>query len=322
MPSVSFSRAKLYRRCHKAYDYRYTQNIQRRRRAVPLVRGTILGKMLDERVAGKDPFKVLRKYEKEYAKLWLQEKEEYGDVIGDIRRLVEAYERKYANEGLKYLGTEVPIEVPLVQDIVFKGYVDKSVVDPEGRKFLMDHKSHANIPDDDQRFSDLQEVLYIWAWNKINPKDPVTGFIWDYIRTKAPTIPEQLKNGQLTQRANIDTDYWTYLAEIRRLRLDPAPYADTLMRLKKQSDRTFVRITLPNPPKVMLKTIVDELVDTALQIHSKKPATDRNMTQLCPSTCEFYNLCQAEVRGLDANYIRKSEYEERKDDGREGKKPQ
>ena len=38
---------------------------------------------------------------------------------------------------------------------------------------------------------------------------------------------------------------------------------------------------------------------------------------MCPYDCEFYNLCQAEVRGLDANYVRKAEYEEREPDERQ-----
>lgn len=322
MPTVSFSRVKLWRRCHKAHHYKYHQHLRRKRRAIPLLRGEILGEMLDARaftlmkLQKKNPFAILLKYSKDYKRLFEEEKEKYGDVVGDVRKLFEGYERKYADDNLEYFGVEEFIAVNLVKDIRFIGYIDKRVQDQEGRDFLLDHKSHRSLPDDDQRFSDLQKTMYIWGWNENNSTRKVTGFIWDYIRTKAPTIPEQLKNGMLTQRQNIDTDYWTYLSEIKRLKLDPKPYADILARLKKQADRTYLRIAMPRPAQVLIDTVIQEMKDTAIEIHTSKN-TDRNMTHLCPSTCEFYQLCRAELCGLDGNFVKKMEYEERDPDERE-----
>jgi hypothetical protein len=322
MPTVSFSRAKTWRRCHKQHDYKYHQHLQRKRRAIPLIRGTILGEMLDARALGrmglkkKNPFGILLKYSKEYNRLFQEEKEKYGDVVGDVRKLFEGYERKYSDDTLEYLGVEDFVSLNLVKDIKFIGYIDKRVKDAQERHFLLDHKTHRVIPDEDQRFSDLQKVFYVWAWNSENSTKKVTGFIWDYIRTKAPTVPEQLKNGELTQRANIDTDYWTYLGEIKRLKLDPKPYADTLLRLKKQKDRTYLRVPIPNPSKTIIENVLEDLKSTALEIHSSKNK-DRNMTHMCPSTCEFYQLCRAEVSGLDGNFIKKTEYEEREPNERE-----
>lgn len=320
MPSVSWSRVKLWRRCHRAHDYRYRQRLARKKRAIPLLRGNILGEMLDARampILKKDPYKILRSYEKKYARLFAEEKEKYGDVPGDCLKLFEGYERKYANEGLEYLGCEEFVGIDLVKDIRFIGYIDKRVVDQQGRMFLMDHKSHKVIPTDDQRFSDLQKVMYVWAWNETNATKRVTGFIWDYIRTKAPTVPELLKDGKrLSMAKNIDTDYWTYLAAIKRHKLDVKPYLPFLSELKKREDTRYIRVPLPNPPKAMIQTIVEDLKETAKEIHSSK-MRDRNMTRMCPYDCEFYNLCQAEVRGLDANYVRKAEYEEREPDERQ-----
>lgn len=320
MPSVSWSRVKMWRRCHKQYDFKYRQNLARKRRAIPLIRGTILGEMLDARamphILKKDPYKILRKYEKQYAQLWVEEQEKYGNVPEDMRRLFEGYERKYAHEELEYLGYEEFIGINLVKDIRFIGYTDKRVEDPQGRRFLMDHKSHRVIPNDDQRFSDLQKVLYVWGWNEMNPSKTVTGFIWDYIRTKPPTIPEQLKNGGLSQRKDADTDYWTYLGELKRLKLDIKPYMEYLAMLKKKPDTRYIRVTLPNPPKKMIENIISDLKETAIEMHTSK-SKDRNMTRMCASDCDFYNLCHAEVRGLDADYVRKNEYEERQPDERE-----
>lgn len=315
MPSVSFSRIKLYRRCHYAHHLKYNENLARKRRAIPLLRGQIIGEMLDARampILKQDPYKILKKYQKQYDRLFLEEKEKFGDVPGDIKRLFEGYERKYAHEELEYLSHEEFIAIDLVKDIRFIGYIDKRVKDEKtGRHFLMDHKSHKNIPNEDQRFSDLQKVFYVWAWNETNSTRQVSGFIWDYIRTKAPTVPELLKDGKaLSQRANMDTDYWTYLAEIKKHRFDIKPYMETLQRLKKQADKTYIRITNPSPAKVLIDTVLADLKSTAVEIHSSK-LKDRNLTRMCPSDCDFYNLCRAEICGHDAAYVRKAEYEER-----------
>lgn len=321
MPTVSFSRVKTYRRCHAQHDYKYNQNLARKRRAIPLLRGEILGQMLDARalpaIVKKDPYKILRKYSKQYAQLFAEEKEKYGDVPGDVKRLFEGYERKYANENLDYLGFEDFVALDLVKDVRFIGYIDKRVRDQQGRAFLMDHKSHRVIPNEDQRFTDLQKVFYIWAWNEINSSNPVTGFIWDYIRTKAPTIPEQLKSGELSQRKDADTDYWTYVGELKRLKLDIEPYRDYLAMLKKKPDTRYIRVAMPNPNKAIIQNVLADLKNTAKEIHHGSGSKDRNMTRMCPSDCDFYELCRAEVSGQDADYVRKNQYEEREPNERE-----
>jgi len=320
MPSVSFSRVRLWRRCHYAHHLRYEERLQKKRRAIPLLRGSILGEMLDARampdLVKKDPLKILRKYTKEYNRLFLEEREKWGDVPGDIAKLYEGYCRKYANENLTYLGFEDFIAIDLVKDIRFIGYIDKRVENEKGLAFLMDHKSHRVIPNEDQRFTDLQKVFYVWAWNQINASKPVVGFIWDYIRTKAPTEPEPLKSGELSQRKDMDTDYWTYLAAIKRNKLDPKPYAEFLAMLKKKPDTRYIRVPMPNPPKVLIENVIKDLKETAIELHNSKSKA-RNMTRMCPSDCEFYNLCRAEISGHDADYIRKAEYEEREPSERE-----
>lgn len=321
MPTVSFSRVKLWRRCHYAHHLKYNERLARKRRAVPLLRGEILGQMLDARafpkLTKKTPERILKKYTKEYAQLWTEEKEKYGDVPGDISKLFDGYCRKYATESLEYLAFEEFIALDLVRDIRFIGYIDKRVKDSNGRMFLMDHKSHRVIPNDDQRFTDLQKVFYVWAFNDTNATKQATGFIWDYIRTKAPTVPEVLKDGKrLSMAKNIDTDYWTYLAEIKRNKFDVKPYLEFLAELKKKPDNRYIRVTIPNPAKKLIDNVVSDLKSTAIEIHTSK-ARDRNMTRMCPSDCDFYNLCRAEVSGLDADYVRKNEYEVKEPNDRE-----
>lgn len=322
--TTRYSEVKAFRRCQKLHDYAYRQRIQRVRPAAAPHRGTILHEMLDARakqaIQGLKSLRslgallVLAEYEKKHKALFREEREIYGEnFIEDIRRVYEGYERTYAQDSWKYLYSEQEIETPLGAKLPdYHGTIDK-IVEAKSRLWLVDHKTHKSIPTEEQRFQDYQMLLYVWAWNREHPKEQIEGIIWDYLRTKAPTVPEQLKNGQLTQRANLDSDYHTYMSELKRLRLDPAPYAEYLKGLRQRSaDKFFLRVPLPKPSKAMTETVVEDFKSTVSVMRMNLRPT-RTMTKDC-SWCEFYRLCTAELRGLDSNYILKTEYEERKDE--------
>lgn len=174
---------------------------------------------------------------------------------------------------------------------------------------VLTHNTHKILPDEDARFSDIQTVLYYWALREKGEK--VDGILWDYIRTKPPAVPETLKSGGLSKRANIDTDYDTYLAEIQRNGLNPADYQDILTKLKAGKKAFFLRVKLPTPNENLVSSVVNDFFDTAEQILEAK-SFERNMTRDCKS-CSYYQLCSAEVRGLDAEFIKKQLFTVRAD---------
>lgn len=323
---VSQSVINAWRRCEQLYDYRYVQLLERRRPVLQLIRGTMIGKCLDaiagRRINPKAPTwqATLAPYEKQYGKLFREEKEYYGDIIGEVKRIVSKYEVIYANDGFKYhLGSdgrpyEITVLVELSPGIVFTGHIDKYPKDKEGRYWDMDHKSHKNIPLPEDRYADLQQVFYMWA-APLSGLPKATGVIWDYLRTKPPSIPEQLKNGELSKRKNMDTDYDTYMGEVTRLKLNPKDYKEILDPLKKRGTFDFFqRVRLPMPPKALIENVVEDARTTAIKIHKHggvRPVRSINKME-CPR-CEFYHLCQAEFRGMDASFIRKSEYQIQKE---------
>jgi hypothetical protein len=322
MFETGYSKVKSYRRCPRQYDYKYNQNLQRKRPAPPLIRGTIIHEMLDARariamkIKGdkqiKNPDAIIVDYEKKYGLLFREEREIYGDdFIGDIKRIMRGYERTYLDDDFKFEASEEEVETELTKDIIFKGHLDKRLVDARGRRWIMDHKTHKSIPDEEARFADYQILLYLWAYNReAGPKQGADGIIWDYLRTKPPTVPEQLKNGQLTQRANLDSDYATYVGELRRLKLDSKPYQLYLEELKKRSAKKFfLRVPLPAPPDKMVEQVVSDFKFTSIEM-SKAQIFPRSMTKDC-SWCEYYRLCMSELRGLDASFVRKTDYEEK-----------
>lgn len=309
---TGYSMVKSFRRCQKQYELKYIVGIQKKKPAAPLIRGTILHEMLHARATPKlKAGNVLAEYEKKFGELFREERDEYGeDFLGDLKRVYDGYLREYgSDDNVKYESSEEKVEIDIGKGLIYQGHLDKRIITlDDERRWLMDHKTHKNIPTEEQRLNDYQILMYLWAWNLGNPKQKADGIIWDYIRTKPPAIPEQLKNGQLTMRANIDTDVSTYLRELTRLKLDPKPYKQHLAEIeKRQKGRFYQRIRLPAPSKAMTENIVEDFIDTSLQI-SKTKRFCRNLTRDC-SWCEFYRFCNAEIRGLDAKFIMKSEFE-------------
>lgn len=317
--TLRWSAIKSWRRCQQMYFNRYIRQYERRKPAVPLIRGSIIGEMLDQLAAKKSILPVVTKYEKEYGKLFRAEKEEYGDIIPECQRIVENYKAAYKKDGLTYLkGSHgLPYELELVSEFTvdgtkvhFQGHIDKLVQDHQDLVLVMDHKTHKVIPDSNARFSDLQLLTYVWLLPRSDLEISADGVLWDYLRTKPPTVPELLKNGSLTLRKNLDSDYQTYLAEIKKHNLDPADYTETLERLKSESKgRYFDRVKLPAPAPAMIKQVVKEFKETIIQIRevSARGNFVRNMTKDC-SWCGYYNLCSAEIRGIDTQFILKHDY--------------
>lgn len=313
MEYINWSRLKTWRRCARQYHYKYVRNLRRRAPRVTLLRGSILHEMLHAHATQQKTEDVLSKYSAEYKQLFLEEREMYGTIIEDCRRIFAGYLRRWRDDETVFLQSEVQIRTQLLDDMEFVGTIDK-IARSQGRLWLVDHKSHKRLPDESARLNDLQLVFYVWAWNREHARsEQVEGILWDYLRTKVPTVPERLKNGELTRRANIDTDYRTYLKAIEEANLDPKDYAEILDRLKGQVDPFYRRVKLPLARTPMEESIVADAKLTARTIRalaSTPAGAIRTLDRTCDQ-CEFHSLCSAELRGHDWKFIQKNEYTDR-----------
>lgn len=327
MFEVGFSKVRTYRRCPRAYFYAYVRNLQAKRRPAPMFRGTILHKMLEAwekenrtKAGRRAALQILDQYGEKYAALFEEEREFYGEnFVPDIERIFRGYLREYKDDQWDIEGIEEEIRTPLAKGVEFVGHLDLRIYTAaDKRRWLVDRKTMKTIPDANERFYNYQLLLYTWAWNRESSKaDAVDGVVWDYLRTKAPTVPEVLKKGGLTQRADLDTDLYTYEQALEENNIDPAPYGEYLQTLANRScGKFYQRISLPNPPGEMVATIVEEFRQTAVVMQHLK-VYPRNMTFQCPSSCEFFNLCRAELAGTNVKFVEKSEYETREEESAE-----
>ena len=317
---------KLWRRCHKAYEYKYIQNLQKRHTPNALLRGTIVHAMIEAKAKKEDPWEVFDNYIAENHKIFTEEEEYFGmeEMVSDI---MEGYFSYYKDDDLipypitkegetRY--AEHSFSVPLIpeENIYFGGVIDMIVQDSKGRIWLMDHKTHKTLPKGDLSYLNIQSNLYAWAMSQLDHLPNPEGMIWNYIRWKQPTKPQLLKNGSLSKSSKIDTTWGIYKKAIREAGLDPKDYEDVKESLEGKEEDFYVRHYLPFNEHIQ-KAILSDTKITALEIkRNAGKIRDRNLTRDC-SWCEFYSICQAELKGLDTSTILKFDFKERTNDKEE-----
>jgi hypothetical protein len=295
-----------------AHHYRYYQRLKRKTKARPLMLGSAVHTLIESQLEyGSYDITPIQA---EYDKLFSEEKAELGDIPGDASRIVSGYFNYYAHEQYAYpkvwfgKNTELHVQVDLGSRIAFQGYIDCFPQNELGY-WICDHKTAKSLPDEASRFSDLQTVMYTWAAPQAGLPKPA-GVIWDYIRTKAPAVPEVLKNGEVSMRKNIDTTPEVYLETVKRhLGSIPDQYREFAKTLEHKRSDFFQRVKLPSPSPRLIEFAIRDLKESGREIRETgETSTVRTMTKDC-SWCSYYPLCAAEVRGLDSTTIRKTLYE-------------
>lgn len=308
--TVSQSKIKTWRRCHRAYHYKYIEGLEPRRKARPLVFGSIVHEMIEADAYGKPWMGVAKKYRKEVGKLFSAEREDYLQIIQDAELLMEEYFEYYSDSNMKFVAikgkmAEHEFEVQLAKGVNLKGKIDAVMSSKDKRIWLTEHKSHREIPNEQVRFRDLQTIVYRRVLPDLGIKR-VDGVLWDYIRSKAPPVPELLKSGALSKR-KIDTFISVYEAEIARHKLKRKDYLDILKDLEGNERLFFKRIFMPFNEQ-LYNEVLEDTVQTAREIEERAGIDKtRNISRDC-SWCQFNLLCQTEMTGGDAEFVRKKEF--------------
>lgn len=338
---VSYSRIRKWRECHRQHWYRYVRKLRRRKKGVPLVLGSAVHECIEALHNEGTYTGALERFRKMYNKLFNEEKADLGDLPGNVEKIMARYVEFYGSDGLVYpirrrqRATEIPIRFWIDNRTEFIAYLDAYPQDKRRLNWLMDHKVPKRIPDEDSRFSDYQFAIYVWAVPQIGLPEP-NGILWDYVKQTPPKVPGTNKDGTISLR-EIDSDYKTFMAEVHRVipekgitigkrdpkvikRSDYEDFASKLPGGKKfggAEDPFFVRIPLPNPSKTLVRNTVDDFMRSVEEIRAFGPtASDRNPTRMCKS-CEYFNLCAAELRGLDTDFMLKADYVEKGHHGKD-----
>lgn len=309
MIKVSNSRLNLWRRCHYAHYLKYTKGLVKKVKAAALQRGSIIHKCIEEYNEGRSWKKCFKEFEKGfYANTMEEERVELGDIPGMVKELLENYFFLYEDEELEYLENELHFELPLNSEITLEGYIDAVAQDPNEKVWAKEIKTYARTPDRDFLIFNAQSAIYTWALQELGYKSE--GMMWDIIKAKCPSKPKMTQKTNKLSIAKLDSTPYTVRKGIKELGLDVLDYKDFIDSHDFDSYfiRHFIRLN-----KNVVKQIMGDTLSTATEILNwGNSCKDRNLSKDC-GWCSYKSICQAELMGLDVDYIIKAEYELREE---------
>ena len=189
------------------------------------------------------------------------------------------------------------------------GYIDAILRDRvTGHIWCTDYKFRKSLEGDDKERFSLQNAVYSRACDALGV--PITGTMtWQHYNVPSAD-PAVLKDGSVS-RARIRTTWEHYRVFLEGLGLDPADYAEMEGKL---SDVEWYRETLEYRNEETVDRIWDQVVlPSAAAVAAARLGHGvwRSMYPWNCRVCQFAELCQAELRGYDADYIRAHDFTEK-----------
>lgn len=331
---VSQSMAKQFKRCPLAAKYKYVDELSPRSVSKPLTRGKWFHTLLEEYYSPADDpnadrvgwEEAHRRMTHKFSLLFDEEKEELGDLPREMEQLMESYLWHYDNDqSWTVHEVEKTIEVPLpyLSGVNLRLRLDMLVEDEYGL-WVVDHKTHKTIPKTTDRMLDIQSPLYVWACREVGI--PVSGFIWNYVRTKAPSVPKMAYEGTPRERlskAACETDYPTFVKAIKGYRISHGlkvtrEIKDWADRLKAQrydyhsiqTSDFFLRMRFERD-EAMIQRALREMHHTTkrlLEYDFSDEWVERNQDRACNFMCSYRDLCLTELMGGNADLVRRKSY--------------
>ncbi len=309
---LSVSRAKKWKACQIAHDYRYVQKLRSKKKVRPLTLGSLVHSCLEYRALGKNWVQAIKEFKTgDWAKLFEEERVELGDIPNDAYRIMRGYHYYYLESDKRYktVAAEVPFRVRIPNTpVVLVGVIDLILLDTtDNGIWCFEHKTvKKDIPTEEFKMTDFQTTIYLYVMEQLAEKlgytkEQIKGVIIDYLKTTPPTIPEVLKNGTLSKR-KIKCDRYTYLECIKRIGGDPADYEDMLEYM--DTNVFYKRVPLTKSEALSSATLEDFITcGRQIKALSGKYPT-RNLSWTCDRPrCEYRDLCMADVQGLDTSML-------------------
>lgn len=327
---LSHSELKAFRRCKRQYFYKVVQGLEIRLQDPKLKFGSWFHDILRGHYAGDNWKKVHDKKLKAFNELTIEERNYYGDLPELAERMMISYLWRYKEqeEEWEVLFNEERFEIHWSEDMdVFSFKPDLIVRDhstPEKDVWVVDHKTVRSLPSAEWRMEDLQSTLYPWALREGRTDLPVKGFIFNYIRRKAPTVPSINQDGSISKR-RIDTDFPTmarFLLEYyeeESVNDLPGKWKKRLANLKVEDN--FFKRTKIVKDQALIDRQIEEFSYTAQEIEvwhemaDEQPEMDpwtRTLIPSCEWDCEYQPLCLLELMGQDTKFMRRSKYRKSK----------
>jgi hypothetical protein len=321
---------KAFGHCENQTFYKYVQRLKKKmatQRDKPLRRGTWFHALLETHYSGGDWKKTHKALSDRFGELFDEEREALGDLPREMAILMRSYLWHYgADKTDRMHGWDVKaVEMTLECDWPdgegkYRGRIDMMVEDEYGL-WVVDHKTHKTLPDLTFRLLDWQSALYIWAAREMGYN--IQGFIWNYIRTKAPSTPTLAYAGKKNERlstASLDTDWPTYYLAVKALgRLDDPVAKAKLAQLKANrwdpgttQTSSFFRREVLEKNEVLLTNVLAAAMRKRDEMRAydwdDRESVGRISGDRSCGWCDYAALCTTELFGGNAKAIRQQVY--------------
>lgn len=223
---------------------------------------------------------------------------------------IDKYEVVTLFDGKKQIpALELHFVVPCTGSKGLHGYIDAILKEKStGHVWCTDYKFRKSLSPDEEEETNIQNAVYAYACKKMGVK--ITGTMtWQHVNTPAST-PKINKDGTIST-AKIKTTWEYYKKFLIDHGKDPTISVYAAME-EKLADIKFYKATFEYRNDNTIKNMWDEVVIPASRAVQKarNPKTKNNRF-LYPwncKMCQFRELCQAELRDHDADFLRSTEF--------------
>lgn len=316
------SMLKTFRRCPKQAEFKYYHRLKPRLPGGPLKRGKWVHELLEVLHNGGDWRALHTQLSQQFEEMFDEEKDFYGDMPTEIFSIMVSYEWHYKYDPWKVIETEFTVETEFPDGNLYRGKVD-ALVENQFGLWVVDHKTHKTLPDHNFRLLDAQSALYLWAC--LRNRIPVQGFIWNYVRWKAPSTPKLVQGGTRLSKSPCDSDYLTYRAALAKYKAESPQfkitreYLDRVEYYKAQRYRpgepqtsSFFRRDVMEKSNDILRRVAKENYRTSQRMHaydfSDPERVERVVETSCKFRCDFTDICATQMMGGNMMPLLKQNY--------------
>ena len=315
---ISQSKIKDWRQCKYRYHLKHNLQLRPNVKRRPLQFGSIMHSMLEAHAEGKDPFMVLEMINVADARMFAEEKEMYGNIVKDIKYIFTDYMNYWDGRDFLYIrhdkrNAEHHFEVEVESGIIFTGKVDGMArVKNKGKlRWLIEHKTFSREATEDHRWKSIQSGVYIKAVDMLG-WGHLDGTCWNYIRSKPPSWPEIVKNGQMSRKKIITLP--SVLADFMKTHnLKRGNYQAMIDMVEDQQELYYRRVFTPIS-KAVVDDLYNDFIRSAHEIRDHDPGEKpiRTIALHC-DWCDYEPICRAELQQLDVDFVMKHEFFEGKE---------
>jgi PD-(D/E)XK nuclease superfamily len=307
---VSQSKIKTWLRCRRASHYKYIEGLRRKTPPRPLKFGSMMHRMMEFEKNGHSFKRAIAELQPDDRYMFEQQVEEYGDLLNDASDIMASYKAYYKRDGIKYAKlqgkrSEFEMEMDLGKGITLVGIIDFIAKTENVGRWLGDHKTYGQALDDEALWKNIQSMAYHRIW-EANGNRPLAGTLWDMVWSKAPTMPEFTKSGEISKR-QIVTLPETLHRFFALHKIDPKEHSELLDIAYNNRSRYFRRVFMPRMPRVE-KTLFYDFKQTAFEIKRRLGKDKRRTIDKHCNWCEYRLLCQAKMLGLDYRFTKRNHY--------------